>query len=68
MSPVHLRDLGIPWNQPEERTVLFRSRRSGIGQHGEGKETQVNNSHTPIKLPIQQRPQTRGLGRHGSST
>ncbi|MBW0489845.1 hypothetical protein O181_029560 [Austropuccinia psidii MF-1] len=45
MSSLHLRDLGILSNQPEERTGLSRTRRS-----------------------VQQRPQTRGLDRHGSST
>ncbi|MBW0462886.1 hypothetical protein O181_002601 [Austropuccinia psidii MF-1] len=31
MSPVHLRDLEVPMNKPEERTGLFRARRSGFG-------------------------------------
>ncbi|MBW0483565.1 hypothetical protein O181_023280 [Austropuccinia psidii MF-1] len=64
MSPVHQRDLSIPRNQPEERKGLLRSRRSGFGQHGEWQDTEGNHSHTPI----QQRAQTRGLARHGSST
>ncbi|MBW0498124.1 hypothetical protein O181_037839 [Austropuccinia psidii MF-1] len=29
MSPVHLRDLGIPRNQPEDREFLSRTRRAG---------------------------------------
>ncbi|MBW0484613.1 hypothetical protein O181_024328 [Austropuccinia psidii MF-1] len=31
-------------------------------------KTQEDHSHTPINLPIQKRPQTRGLNRHGPST
>ncbi|MBW0467393.1 hypothetical protein O181_007108 [Austropuccinia psidii MF-1] len=68
MSPVHLRGLGGPRNQPEERKGLFRFRRSGFGQYGEWKETQGNHSHTPIHLQAQQTPHTRGLDRHGSRT
>ncbi|MBW0559901.1 hypothetical protein O181_099616 [Austropuccinia psidii MF-1] len=68
MPPVHLRDLGIPRNQPEEREGLFRSRRSGFGEHDRGQDTQGDHSYTPIHLPIQKRTQTRGLERHGSST
>ncbi|MBW0532204.1 hypothetical protein O181_071919 [Austropuccinia psidii MF-1] len=48
MSPVHLRDLGVPRSQPEEITGMFRSRRPAFGKHGEWKETQGNHSHTPI--------------------
>ncbi|MBW0506402.1 hypothetical protein O181_046117 [Austropuccinia psidii MF-1] len=64
MSPIHLRGLGIQRNQPEERTGLFRFRSSGFGQNGEWQDTEGNHSHTPTK----QRAQTRGMGRHGSST
>ncbi|MBW0483756.1 hypothetical protein O181_023471 [Austropuccinia psidii MF-1] len=68
MYPVHLQDLGIPRNQPEEQTGLLRSRRSGFGKHGDWINTEGNHAHTPIYLPIQQTTQTRGLERHGSST
>ncbi|MBW0496571.1 hypothetical protein O181_036286 [Austropuccinia psidii MF-1] len=34
MSPVHLRNLGIPRNQPEDREGLFRTRRTGRGHLG----------------------------------
>ncbi|MBW0590664.1 hypothetical protein O181_130379, partial [Austropuccinia psidii MF-1] len=61
MSPVHLRTLVVPRNQPEERTGLFRTRRSGFGQHGKWQDTQGNHAHTPIQLPIPPKPQTRGL-------
>ncbi|MBW0468052.1 hypothetical protein O181_007767 [Austropuccinia psidii MF-1] len=68
MSAVHLRDLGIPRNQPEEREGPFTSRRSGFLQHGKGHKTKGDNAHTPITLQIKQRPQTRGLKRYRSST
>ncbi|MBW0540953.1 hypothetical protein O181_080668 [Austropuccinia psidii MF-1] len=68
MSPIQIRHLGIPRNQPEERKGLFRSRRSGFRKHGEWKETEGNHAHTPINLPIQQRPQARGVDRHGLGT
>ncbi|MBW0473843.1 hypothetical protein O181_013558 [Austropuccinia psidii MF-1] len=68
MSSVHLRDVGIPRNQPEEREGLFRSRRRGFGQDSEWQDTQEDHSHTPIHLSIQQRPQNRGLEIHESST
>ncbi|MBW0474938.1 hypothetical protein O181_014653 [Austropuccinia psidii MF-1] len=67
MSPVHLRDLGIPRKKPEERVGMFRYRRSGFGQHGECQDTQGDHSHTPMKLPIKQRPQNRVVDRNGSS-
>ncbi|MBW0553545.1 hypothetical protein O181_093260 [Austropuccinia psidii MF-1] len=63
-----VKNLGIPWNQPEERTRLFRSRRAGFGKNGEWKDTEQNHSNTPIRLLIQQRLQNRGLDRHASST
>ncbi|MBW0475280.1 hypothetical protein O181_014995 [Austropuccinia psidii MF-1] len=64
MSPVHLRNLGIPRNQPEDRQCLFRTRRSGAGhleQSGGWQDTQGNHTHSAIHLPIQQKTQTRGL-------
>ncbi|MBW0591027.1 hypothetical protein O181_130742, partial [Austropuccinia psidii MF-1] len=64
MSPVHLRNLGIPRNQPEDREGLSRTRRSGRGhlEHSGGwKDTEGNHTHSSIHLPIQQKPQTRGL-------
>ncbi|MBW0488599.1 hypothetical protein O181_028314 [Austropuccinia psidii MF-1] len=67
MSPVHLRNLGIPRNQPEDRPVLFRTGIPGSGYHGGWKDTEGNHTHTAIHLPIQQRPQIRGLEVYGSS-
>ncbi|MBW0559843.1 hypothetical protein O181_099558 [Austropuccinia psidii MF-1] len=71
MSPVHLRNLGIPRKQPEDREGLSRTRRPGrghIGHIGGWKDTERNHSHSAIHLPIQQKPQTRGLEGYGSSS
>ncbi|MBW0501803.1 hypothetical protein O181_041518 [Austropuccinia psidii MF-1] len=71
MSPVHLRKLGIPRNQPEDREGLSRTRRQGIGnlgQSGGSQETEGNNTHSSIHPPIQQKSQTRGLEGYGSSS
>ncbi|MBW0493040.1 hypothetical protein O181_032755 [Austropuccinia psidii MF-1] len=71
MSPVHLRDLVIPRNQPEEKEGLFRYRRSGFGWYGEWKGTQGDYSHTPVHLLIQQNSNKRTGQtwiKHSSST
>ncbi|MBW0468044.1 hypothetical protein O181_007759 [Austropuccinia psidii MF-1] len=71
MSPVHLRNLGIPRNQPEDREGLFRTRRPGrghLGHSGGWPEIEGNNTHSAIALPIQQKPQTRGLEGYRSSS
>ncbi|MBW0469003.1 hypothetical protein O181_008718 [Austropuccinia psidii MF-1] len=70
MSHVHLRNLGIPKNQPEDRVGLSRTRRPGRGHlaHcGGWKDTEENNTHSSIEFPIQQEPQTRVLERYQSS-
>ncbi|MBW0462122.1 hypothetical protein O181_001837 [Austropuccinia psidii MF-1] len=64
MSPVHLRNLGIPRNQPEEREGLYRTKKPRIGHLGHSggwQDTEGNHTHSSINLPIQQEPQTRGL-------
>ncbi|MBW0541114.1 hypothetical protein O181_080829 [Austropuccinia psidii MF-1] len=71
MSPVQLRNLGIPRNQPEDRKGLFRTRRSGVGHLGNSsgwKDAEGNHTHSTIHLPIKQRPQTRGLEEYRSSS
>ncbi|MBW0481333.1 hypothetical protein O181_021048 [Austropuccinia psidii MF-1] len=71
MSPVHLRNLGIPRNQPEDRQGLFITRRPGtghLGHRGGWQDTDGNHTHSAIYLPIQQKPQTRGLEGYGSSS
>ncbi|MBW0508335.1 hypothetical protein O181_048050 [Austropuccinia psidii MF-1] len=71
MSPVHLRNLGIPRNQPEDREGLSRTRRPGRGHLGHSDVWQDSEgSHTPTSMhfPIQQSPQTRGLEGYGSSS
>ncbi|MBW0489385.1 hypothetical protein O181_029100 [Austropuccinia psidii MF-1] len=68
MSPVHLRNLGIPRSQPEEREGLSRTRRPGrghLGYSGEWQDTEGNHTHTAIDFPTQQEPQTIRLERHG---
>ncbi|MBW0511753.1 hypothetical protein O181_051468 [Austropuccinia psidii MF-1] len=71
MSPVHLRNLGIPRNHPEDREGFSRTRRPGrghLGHSGGWKDTEVNQTHSTIHLPNQQKPQTRGLEGYGSSS
>ncbi|MBW0556627.1 hypothetical protein O181_096342 [Austropuccinia psidii MF-1] len=71
MSPVHLRNLGIPRNQPEDRKGFSRARRPGGGHlvHSGGwKDIEGNHTHSDIHFPIQQKPQNRGLEGHGSSS
>ncbi|MBW0508521.1 hypothetical protein O181_048236 [Austropuccinia psidii MF-1] len=69
MSPVHLRNLGLQRNQPEDKEGLCRTRRPGRGHltHGGGwKDTEGDHTHSAIHSPIPQEPQTRGLERYGS--
>ncbi|MBW0512419.1 hypothetical protein O181_052134 [Austropuccinia psidii MF-1] len=71
MSPVHLRNIGIPRNQQEDRQGLLRTRRPGTGHLGYNTgwaETEENHTHSAIHLPIQQKPQTRGLEDYGLSS
>ncbi|MBW0478169.1 hypothetical protein O181_017884 [Austropuccinia psidii MF-1] len=71
MSPVHLRNLGIPRNQQEDREGLSRTRipaRENLGHSCGWQETEGNHTHSSIHLPIQQKPQTRGLEGYGSSS
>ncbi|MBW0516519.1 hypothetical protein O181_056234 [Austropuccinia psidii MF-1] len=69
MSPVHLRNLGIPRNQPEERDGFSRTRRPEGGHlrhSGVWQDTEGNCTHSDINFPIQQKPQTRVLEGYGS--
>ncbi|MBW0530296.1 hypothetical protein O181_070011, partial [Austropuccinia psidii MF-1] len=69
MSPVHLRNLGIPRNQPEDREGFSRARRPGrghLGNSGGRQDIEENHTHSTIHFPIQQTPQTRGLEGYGS--
>ncbi|MBW0490584.1 hypothetical protein O181_030299 [Austropuccinia psidii MF-1] len=71
MSPVHLRDLSFQRNQPENREGLSRTRRPGRG-HLENsvcwQDIEGNHTHSAIYIPIQQKPQTKGLEGYGSSS
>ncbi|MBW0505995.1 hypothetical protein O181_045710 [Austropuccinia psidii MF-1] len=69
MSPVHLKNLGTPRNHKEDRKGLSRTRRPGrghLGHSGGWQDTEGNHTHSSIHLPIQQRPQSRGLEGYGS--
>ncbi|MBW0501876.1 hypothetical protein O181_041591 [Austropuccinia psidii MF-1] len=69
MSPVHLRDLVFQSQQSEDREGLFRTRRPGIGHLGHSggwQDIEGNHTHSVIHIPIQQKPQTRGLQGYGS--
>ncbi|MBW0503953.1 hypothetical protein O181_043668 [Austropuccinia psidii MF-1] len=71
MSPVHLRDLGMPRNQAEDRGGFSRTRRPGRGHlvHSGGwKDIGGNHNHSAIHFPIQQKPQARGLAGYGLSS
>ncbi|MBW0475427.1 hypothetical protein O181_015142 [Austropuccinia psidii MF-1] len=65
------KDLGFQRNQPEDREGLPRTRRPGRGHLGHSGGWQTNegdNINPSIHTSIQQKPQTRGLERHGSSS
>ncbi|MBW0556600.1 hypothetical protein O181_096315 [Austropuccinia psidii MF-1] len=71
MSPVHLRDLGFQTNQPEDREGLSRTKRPGrghLGHSGGWQDIEENHTHSSIHIPIQQKPQTRGLEGYGSNS
>ncbi|MBW0503746.1 hypothetical protein O181_043461 [Austropuccinia psidii MF-1] len=71
MSPVHLRDLGFQGHQPEDREGLSRTRRPGrghLGHSGGWQDIEGNHTHSAIHIPIQQKPQTRGLEGYGLSS
>ncbi|MBW0474231.1 hypothetical protein O181_013946 [Austropuccinia psidii MF-1] len=71
MSPVHLRNLGIPRNKPEDREGFSRTRRPERGhlEHsGVRQDTEGSHTHSAIQLPIQQKTKTRGLEGYGSSS
>ncbi|MBW0503691.1 hypothetical protein O181_043406 [Austropuccinia psidii MF-1] len=68
MSPVHLRDLGFLRHQIEDSDGLSRTRRPGRGHPGDSgvwHDIEGNNTHSAIHIPIQQKPQTRGLEGYG---
>ncbi|MBW0567589.1 hypothetical protein O181_107304 [Austropuccinia psidii MF-1] len=71
MSPVHLRDFGFQRHQPEHREGLTRARRPGrghLGNSGGWQDIEGNHTHSAIHIPIQQKPQTRGMEGYGSSS
>ncbi|MBW0528955.1 hypothetical protein O181_068670 [Austropuccinia psidii MF-1] len=68
MSPVHLRNLVILKNQPEDRQGIFKTIKTGSGHHSGWKDTTENHTPNSIHLPTQKRPQTKGLEGDGSSS
>ncbi|MBW0492006.1 hypothetical protein O181_031721 [Austropuccinia psidii MF-1] len=69
MSPVSLRNLGIPRNQPEDREGLSRTRRPGkglLGHSGGRQEIEGNHTQYAIHFTTQQKHQTRLLEGYGS--
>ncbi|MBW0508303.1 hypothetical protein O181_048018 [Austropuccinia psidii MF-1] len=71
MSPVHLRDLGIPRYQPEDREGLSRTRRPGKGHLGHGggwQDIEGNHTHSAIHFQIKRKPQNRGMEGYGSGS
>ncbi|MBW0488774.1 hypothetical protein O181_028489 [Austropuccinia psidii MF-1] len=71
MSPLHLRNLGFQRNQPEDKDGLSRTRRPGggpLGHSGGWQDIEGNHTHSAIHIPIQQKPQKRGLEGYGSSS
>ncbi|MBW0581116.1 hypothetical protein O181_120831, partial [Austropuccinia psidii MF-1] len=66
-----VKDFGLQRNQPEDREGLSRARRPERGHLGHSSGWQNNegdNINPDIHTPIQWKPQTRGLERHGSSS
>ncbi|MBW0547359.1 hypothetical protein O181_087074 [Austropuccinia psidii MF-1] len=71
MSHIHLRNLGFQRNQPVDREGLSRTRRPGrghLGHSGGWNDIEGNRKNSAIHFEIQQKPQTRGLERYGSSS
>ncbi|MBW0491772.1 hypothetical protein O181_031487 [Austropuccinia psidii MF-1] len=71
MPPVHLRDLGLQRHQPEDREGISRTRspeRGHLGHSGGWQDIEGNHTHSTIKIPIKQKPQTRGLEGYGPSS
>ncbi|MBW0481171.1 hypothetical protein O181_020886 [Austropuccinia psidii MF-1] len=71
MSPEYLRNLGFQRNKPGDREGLSRTRRPGrgnLGHSGGWQNNEGDNINPAIHTSIQQKPQTRVLERHGSSS
>ncbi|MBW0488641.1 hypothetical protein O181_028356 [Austropuccinia psidii MF-1] len=71
MSYIHLRNLGFQRRQPEDREGLSRTRRPRgrhLGHSSGWQEIEQNHNHSAIHIPIQQKPQTRGLEAYRSSS
>ncbi|MBW0539526.1 hypothetical protein O181_079241 [Austropuccinia psidii MF-1] len=70
MLPVNLGNFGIIRKQPDNRQGLFKTRIPGTGQLGHSggwQDTEGNHTQSAIHLPMQQKPETRGLEGYASS-
>ncbi|MBW0529342.1 hypothetical protein O181_069057 [Austropuccinia psidii MF-1] len=66
-----VKDLGFQRNQPEDREGLSRTRRPGgghLGHSGGWQDNEGDNMNPAIHTSIKQKPQTRGLEQHGSTS
>ncbi|MBW0528776.1 hypothetical protein O181_068491 [Austropuccinia psidii MF-1] len=64
MSPVHLKSLGIPRNQPEDKEGMSKTRRPGrghLGNSGGWKDIEGNYTHSAIDFSIKQKAKARVL-------
>ncbi|MBW0485156.1 hypothetical protein O181_024871 [Austropuccinia psidii MF-1] len=71
MLPVHLRNLSFQRHQPEDKEGMSRTRRprgGHLGHSGGWKDIEGNHTHSAIHIPLQWKPQTRGLEGYGSSS
>ncbi|MBW0523308.1 hypothetical protein O181_063023 [Austropuccinia psidii MF-1] len=70
MSPLHLRNLEFQRNLLEEIEGFSRTRRPEGGHRGNSggwQDIEPNHTHSAIHIPIQHKPQSRGLEGYGSS-
>ncbi|MBW0565297.1 hypothetical protein O181_105012 [Austropuccinia psidii MF-1] len=64
-------NLGFQRSHPEDREGLSIARRAGgghLGHSGGWQDIEGNNTHSSIHIPIQKKPQTRGLEGYGSGS
>ncbi|MBW0551599.1 hypothetical protein O181_091314 [Austropuccinia psidii MF-1] len=57
-----------PWNSKKPARGQRRPGRGHLGHSGGWQDTEGNHTHSAIHLPIQQKPQMRGLEGYGSSS
>ncbi|MBW0488461.1 hypothetical protein O181_028176 [Austropuccinia psidii MF-1] len=65
MSSLHLRK---QLEDGEGLSIMRRPGRGHLGHRGGWQYTEGSHTHSSINLPIEQKPQTRGLEGYGSSS